>query len=187
MPFFLEAAILSRIRSPVTSRSNWAKERSTFRVSRPMEVVVLNCWVTETKETPHCVEQFDDPGEVGEGAGQAVDLVDHHGLDPALPGGSQEAGEGRALHGPARIAAVVEPLGDQMPALMPLAPDEGLAGFPLGVQGIEVLLEAILGGLAGVDGAAASAGHNPKNLRPDQRAPVIPRATLDSERYRWPS
>ena len=53
MPFFLEAAILSRIRSPVTSRSNWAKERSTFRVSRPMEVVVLNCWVTETKETPH--------------------------------------------------------------------------------------------------------------------------------------
>ena len=52
MPFFFEAAILSRMRSPVTSRSNWAKESSTLRVSRPMEVVVLNCWVTETKETP---------------------------------------------------------------------------------------------------------------------------------------
>jgi hypothetical protein len=29
-----------------------AKESSTLRVSRPMEVVVLNCWVTDTKETP---------------------------------------------------------------------------------------------------------------------------------------
>src|SRR6266481_130019 len=51
-PFRFEAAILSRIRSEVTSRSNWAKDRSTLRVSRPMEVVVLNCWVTETKDTP---------------------------------------------------------------------------------------------------------------------------------------
>jgi hypothetical protein len=40
------------MRSLVTSRSNWAKESSTFRVSRPIEVVVLNCWVTETNETP---------------------------------------------------------------------------------------------------------------------------------------
>src|SRR6266567_3144119 len=47
-PFRFEAAILSRMRSPVTSRSNLANESSTFRVSRPIEVVVLNCWVTET-------------------------------------------------------------------------------------------------------------------------------------------
>ena len=39
------------IRSPVTSRSNWAKESSMLRVSRPIEVVVLNCWVTDTNET----------------------------------------------------------------------------------------------------------------------------------------
>jgi hypothetical protein len=52
MPFFFEAAILSRIRSPVTSRSNWAKDNSTLRVSRPIERVVLNCWVTETNDTP---------------------------------------------------------------------------------------------------------------------------------------
>jgi len=36
----------------VTSRSNWAKDRSTLSVRRPMEVVVLNCWVTDTKDTP---------------------------------------------------------------------------------------------------------------------------------------
>jgi hypothetical protein len=43
-PLRLDAAILSRIRSEVTSRSNWANDRSTLRVSRPIEVVVLNCW-----------------------------------------------------------------------------------------------------------------------------------------------
>src|SRR5260221_3003034 len=48
----LEAAILSRMRSEVTSRSNWANDNRTLSVSRPMEVVVLNCWVTETKDTP---------------------------------------------------------------------------------------------------------------------------------------
>ena len=74
-----------------------------------------------------------------------------------------------------------------MPALLALAPDEGLAGFPLGIQGVEVLLEALLRRLAGVDGAAPAVGHRPKNLRPDQRAPVILRAMLDSDRYRWPS
>src|SRR5580700_5534578 len=31
-----------------TSRSNWAKDNSTLSVRRPIELVVLNCWVTET-------------------------------------------------------------------------------------------------------------------------------------------
>ncbi len=52
MPLALESAILSRMRSPVTSRSNWANESSTFKVSRPMDVVVLNACVTETNEAP---------------------------------------------------------------------------------------------------------------------------------------
>ena len=50
-PRRFEAATLSRILSAVTSRSNCAKERSTFSVSRPMEEV-LNACVTETKEQP---------------------------------------------------------------------------------------------------------------------------------------
>ena len=52
MPRALDMAILSRMRSPVTSRSNWAKDSSTFSVSRPIELVVLNAWVTDTNETP---------------------------------------------------------------------------------------------------------------------------------------
>jgi hypothetical protein len=33
------------------SRSNWAKESSTLSTSRPIDVAVLNCWVTDTNET----------------------------------------------------------------------------------------------------------------------------------------
>jgi len=40
------------------------------------------------------------------------------------------------------------------PTLVALALDEGLARFALGVQRIERLLQPILGGFAGVDGAA---------------------------------
>ena len=52
MPLAFDAAILSRIRAPVTSRSIWANDSSTFSVSRPMELVVLKAWVTETKDDP---------------------------------------------------------------------------------------------------------------------------------------
>src|SRR5215207_8356801 len=51
MPRRFEAASLSRIRSPVTSRSNCAKDNSMLSVSLPMLVVVLKDWVTETNET----------------------------------------------------------------------------------------------------------------------------------------
>jgi len=40
------------MRSEVTSRSNWANDNSTLSVKRPIDVVVLNCWVTETNDTP---------------------------------------------------------------------------------------------------------------------------------------
>ena len=51
MPRLRLAAILSRMRSPMTSRSNWAKDSRMFSVSRPMLVVVLNDCVTLTKVT----------------------------------------------------------------------------------------------------------------------------------------
>ncbi len=53
MPLRSDAAILSRTRtrSPISSRSNCAKEGSTLRVSRPMLLVVLNDWAADTKDT----------------------------------------------------------------------------------------------------------------------------------------
>src|SRR3954467_4590853 len=48
MPRDRDALNLSRMRSPITSRSNWAKDSRMLSVSRPMLVVVLNDCVTET-------------------------------------------------------------------------------------------------------------------------------------------
>ena len=45
-------------RSPITSRSNWAKESSTLRVSRPMLEVVLNDWGDRHERDPMLVEQL---------------------------------------------------------------------------------------------------------------------------------
>ena len=84
-PLRLEAAILSRMSSEVTSRSNWANDSRTLRVNRPIEVVVLNCCVTETKDTPCWIEELDQLGEVRQRAGQAVDLVDDDKVDLPSP------------------------------------------------------------------------------------------------------
>ena len=51
LPLRLDAAILSRVRSEMISRSNWANESRMFSVSRPIDCVVLNCCVTDTNDT----------------------------------------------------------------------------------------------------------------------------------------
>src|SRR6266849_3549187 len=84
IPLRLEAAILSRMRSPVTSRSNCANESKTFSVRRPIEVVVLNCWVTATNETPRAIEDFDHFGEVRQRAREPVHLVNYDCIDQPL-------------------------------------------------------------------------------------------------------
>src|SRR5260221_11754570 len=83
-PLRLDAAILSRMRIEVTSRSNWAKDKSTLRVSRPIEVVVLNCWVTETNETPWASNSSTSLAKSARDLVKTVDLVDDDDVD--LPG-----------------------------------------------------------------------------------------------------
>ena len=51
MPLRRLAANLSLILSPASSRSNWAKLSRMFNVSLPIDVVVQNDCVTETKVT----------------------------------------------------------------------------------------------------------------------------------------
>jgi len=50
-PFFLDVAILSRMRSLQVLRSNCVSDSIMLRISQPMDYVVLNCWVTETMWT----------------------------------------------------------------------------------------------------------------------------------------
>jgi hypothetical protein len=61
-------------------------------------------------------EQFDQLGEVSEGAGKTIDLVDDHGVD--LPGFDvgEKLPEGRALQTAAAESAVVVAVPDRRPA-----------------------------------------------------------------------
>ena len=135
------------------------------------------------------VEQLDQLGEVGERAGQAVDLVDDHDLDLAGADVHQEALQRRSVQCTAGIAAVVVMGRQQPPAFVLLALDVGRAGLALGVEGVELLLQTFLGGLAGIDRAPADRllrSHrqnpadalpldcrSPKKAGPFQRVPVM--------------
>jgi hypothetical protein len=98
-----------------------------------MEVVVLNCWVTATKDAMG-VEPLDDSGEVRQRACQTVDLINHNHLDQPLADMLQQLLERRPLHGGTRETAVVVVVPDQAPALGRLALDEGFAGLSLGLE-----------------------------------------------------
>src|SRR6266536_2277661 len=190
-PFRFEAAILSRMRSPVTSRSNLANESSTFRVSRPIEVVVLNCWVTETNETPWASNSSTSLAKSANDRGQPVDLVDHHHVNASGPDIGQELLERRAVGRAAGIAAVVIAGPDQGPAFLRLAAHVGFGGVMLGIERVEILLQPMVGGDPGIDRAANPPGgpmahdcpfmrpRRPKKRGPDHRVPVMANATAE--------
>src|SRR4051812_229275 len=95
--------------------------------------------------------------------------------------------QGPALQRAAGQPAIIVGGLDQSPALAALAADKRFAGFALRMQRVEVLLQPFLGGFAGVDGATPHDGFavhlfSPKKRGPDQRTPVIRRATSDSDR-----
>ena len=115
-----------------------------------MEVVVLNCWVTETKLTSGC-RMTHDLGEVGQRSGQPVDLIDHHGIDLLRRNICQQLLQSGPLHVSAREAAVVVLGRDHLPSFMFLAQNISLARLSLRVKRIEGLVEAFLRRLAGVE------------------------------------
>src|SRR3954447_26193906 len=191
MPLRFEAASLSRMRSPVTSRSNWAKDNSMLRVSLPMLVRAVEGLGDRDERDPVGIEDLDELGEVGERAGQPVDLVDHHHIDEPRADRCQEPLQSRPLERSTREAAIVEALLDQAPALLGLALHVSSPGLALRIERVEVLLEAVLGRHTGVDGAAQRLrtgfdhrpqpfwSRRPKKRGPFQRVPVIARATLE--------
>src|SRR6266850_370661 len=103
------------------------------------------------------VEDLDQPGKIGERAGQPVDLVDDDDIDPAFPDVGEQALQSGPLHVATREPAVVVAGPGQCPALVTLTADVGLAGFALRLERVELLLEPFLGGFAGVDRGALPA------------------------------
>jgi hypothetical protein len=95
------------------------------------------------------IEHFHQLGEVGQRAREAIHLVDHHHLDTACADLRQELLQPWTLHRAARVAAVFKGA-DHLPAQGLLAEHVSGTGLALGVQRVEVLLEAFFGGLAGV-------------------------------------
>src|SRR5690242_21822722 len=165
MPFFFDAAILSRMRSPVTSRSNWANDNSTLSVSRPIELVVLNCCVTETNDTASASKSSTSRAKSASESRQSVDLVDHDDIDPACPDIGKQTLQRWSLQIAAGEPAVMIAGSRPHPALVLLAANVGLAGFALRRKRVEFLLQALLGGFAGVDRAAPAAGVTARHLR----------------------
>src|ERR1700730_13178215 len=86
---------------------------------------------------PVLVKQLDQLGEIGERAGQAIDLIDHHDGDLAGSDIGKEVLQGLAVERGAGEAAVVVVIGDEPPAFMRLALDVGFAGLPLGIERVE--------------------------------------------------
>src|SRR5271155_2913551 len=104
------------------------------------------------------VEEFDQPGKIGERAGQPVDLVDDHDVDPAGSDIGDQVLQGGSLQIATGESAIVIAGSHQYPALAALAADKGLAGFALRCERVELLLQPFLGGFAGVDRAAPAVG-----------------------------
>src|SRR5262249_16376745 len=137
MPLRLEAAILSRTRSPISSRSNWANDSRTLSVSRPMLELVLKDWGHRHKRDAVGIEQLDELGEISERTGQPVDLVHQHNVDLARAHIGQELLQRRAVERGTGECTIVVAAGDQPPAVVRLALYICLAGLALGVERVE--------------------------------------------------
>ena len=98
-----------------------------------------------------CVEDLDDLGEVGERAGQPVDLVDDHDVDLArlAMSASSRCRAGRSIVAAGEPAVVIQSRDKAAQPSCCWLRDEGLAGLALGIERIEVLLEPLLGGSCG--------------------------------------
>src|SRR5690242_2327482 len=100
------------------------------------------------------VEQLDELGEVRQGPGQTVDLVDNDDVNLACPYVLQQSLQGRPVGVATREAAIVVFAAQEGPASVSLASDIGLRGIILGIERVKVLVKLLVGRDAGIDRAA---------------------------------
>jgi hypothetical protein len=93
-------------------------------------------------------------GKIGQGARQAIDLVDDNDIDAVGANVIEEMLQGRAVGGSAGEAAIVVSGPNQCPTGMSLAAEIGLCRIILGVKRVKILIEAGLGRDPSIDGAA---------------------------------
>ena len=100
------------------------------------------------------IKELDQLGEIGEGAGEAVDLIDHDDGDLAGPDVGEELLQGRAVERGSREPAIIVAIRVEAPALMRLALNIGLASLPLRLERVELKIQIMFGRLSSVDRAA---------------------------------
>jgi hypothetical protein len=83
---------------------------------------------------PETVIQLDELGEVRQGPGQTVDLVDNDDVNLACPYVLQQSLQGRPVDVATREAAIVVFATQEGPASVSLASDIGLRGIILGIE-----------------------------------------------------
>jgi hypothetical protein len=135
------------------------------------------------------VEHLHQLGKICQRAAETIDLVDHDHIDETVFDILQQSLESGSVQRAPRNTTVVIMIAYQYPSFGPLARDIGLTRLALGMQRVELLLKAFLGGFACVDRATQladdGAGRHavlrwffrPKKTQPFQRVPVMARAT----------
>src|SRR3984893_9722562 len=88
----------------------------------------------------------------------ALEAARPRGPDQAHTAGDSKSAQSRPVHRRAGEPTVIISRPQADPAFMPLAVDEGLAGFALRLQRIELLFEPFLGRFASVDRTADGSG-----------------------------
>jgi hypothetical protein len=151
--------------------------------------VVLNAWVTETKLVLAFSNTSTNFAKSKTRPCEPVDLVDCNNIDLFCFHVCEQGLQAGSLKGAARVSAIIVSPSDKRPAFGRLAFDVCRAGLALGIERIEFLIQSLVCRFARVYSAPKSLhadradSTNPKNAGPDQRVPVISRATSLSERH----
>ena len=130
------------------SQAQLGIQRRTFKTKRPMEVAVLNCWVTETKATRCWSKVSIILAKSSSDRLRRLNFVDDDAVNAPGVNVVQEALQGGPVHIGSGEAAIVVALGQAEPAFVALAGDIGFRRFALAEsQGVERLVEAAFGTL----------------------------------------
>ena len=138
----------------MTSRSNWAKREQDVQRQPSHRGRRVERLRDADEGDVVAIEHLDQLGEIHQRAAEPVDLVDDDHVDPPCLDVREQPLQRRTLQRGTRNAAVVVAVGNKQPALGLLAGDVGLAGLPLRIERVELLLQSLFAGLAGVDRAA---------------------------------
>ena len=151
---------MSRMRSPMISRSNWAKESRMLSVSRPMRGGGVER-LGDRDEGDSCRSNTSTSRAKSISERRAGRSCRPPRRRPAPPRCRRAAASGPGAPGCRRRSRRRRSgRGTSSPALGPLAGDVGLAGLALGVEAVELLLQPLLGATCGCRRRSGACGRS---------------------------